>query len=102
LYTESDLWEISIKIYRLEKGPRVSKHVGFYLGTVGYLGEYSNPKTDSRFEEVTERVKARVFVGQAKEGIYFHSLVNRARDEKKVSPIFGSFTSRKKVLTLSV
>jgi len=29
LYTESDLWEISIKMYRLEKGPGVSKRVGF-------------------------------------------------------------------------
>lgn len=83
MYTESDLWEISIKIYRLGKGPGISKRVGFYLGTIGYAGEYSDPKADSRFEEVTERVKAGVFVGQANEGIYFLSLVNRALDGGK-------------------
>jgi len=54
LYTESDLWEISIKMCRLERGPDISKRVGFYLGTIGYLGECSEPKADSRFEEVTE------------------------------------------------
>lgn len=63
MYTESDLWEIGIKIYLLEKGPGISKHVGFHPGTIGYLGEYTDPKADSRFEEVTERGKARVFVG---------------------------------------
>jgi len=83
LYTESDLREISIKIYRLEKGPGISKRVDFYLVTVVYLGEYSDPKADSRFEEVTGRGKCRVFFGQANEGIYFHSLVNRALDGVK-------------------
>jgi hypothetical protein len=83
LYTESDLWEISIKIYRLEKNPGISKRVDFYLVTVGYLREYSDPKADNRFEEVTERGKDEVFFGQANEGIYFHSLVNRALDGVK-------------------